>query len=118
MAGSAITTTAPVALPRHELLARVFRTLGDPTRLRVVRLLGELGEATQTELIEQTGTVQSRMSAHLSCLTWCGFVVSERRGRTVRYRLADGFAERFLALASQFLSQNEGAVGSCVVLKD
>lgn len=118
MAGSAITTAAPVALPRHELLARVFRTLGDPTRLRVVGLLAELGEATQTDLIEQAGTAQSRMSEHLSCLTWCGFVVSEKRGRTVHYRLADGFAERFLALANQFLSENQGAVGSCLVLKE
>lgn len=58
------------------------------------------------------------MSEHLSCLTWCGLVHSERDGRSVRYRLADSFAEQFLALARRFLDENAKAVGCCTVLSD
>jgi DNA-binding transcriptional ArsR family regulator len=113
-----ITTAEPVALPEHELLARMFRTLGDYTRLRVLERLAEVGEASQRELVDHAGVPQPRMSEHLSCLEWCGFVIGERHGRTVRYRLADGFAEDFLGLARGFLADNANAVGCCIVLDD
>lgn len=113
----AIVTAEPVALPEHELLARVFRTLGDRTRLQVLERLAEVEEATQRELIEHVEVAQPRMSEHLSCLVWCGFVTAEPQGRTVRYRLADGFAEDFLALARRFLADNAKAVGCCTVLE-
>ncbi len=118
MGRPAIVTDAPVAMPRHELVARVFRTLGDQTRLRIVEHLRDVGEATQRELVEHTGAPQSRVSEHLGCLTWCGFVVREPEGRTVRYRLHEGFAEDFLGLAERFLTDNAIAVGCCTVLDD
>lgn len=113
-----ITTPEPVALPEPELLARVFRTLGDRIRLQILERLAEVGEATQHELIDDLGVRQPRMSEHLACLTWCGFVESERHGRRVRYRLADDFATQFLALARRFLDENANAVGCCTVLGD
>lgn len=118
MGRPAIVTDAPVAMSRHELLARVFRTLGDQTRLRIVEHLREVGEATQRELVEHTGAPQSRVSEHLGCLTWCGFVVREPEGRTVRYRLHDEFAQVFIDLADRFLTDNAIAVGCCTVLDD
>lgn len=114
----AITTADPIALPEHELLARVFRTLGDPTRLQILERLADVGEATQQQLIDHLGVRQPRMSEHLSCLTWCGFVHGERHGRHMRYRLADDFADQFLALARRFLDENANAVGCCTVLHD
>ncbi len=121
MARPAIVTAAPMALPEHELLARVFRTLGDPTRLRMVELLLEAleagdGDLTQSALVAQVGVSQSRASEHLGCLVWCGFVAAERSGRTVRYRLVDDRAGQFVRLAREFLAGNEAAVGCCTVL--
>lgn len=113
-----IVTPEPVALAKQELLARVFRTLGDHTRLRIVEYLRDVGEATQRDLVEHTGAPQPRVSEHLGCLTWCGLVVGESEGRTVRYRLHEHFAEDFLALAEQFLADNANAVGCCTVLDE
>lgn len=116
MARPAIVTAEPMALPEHELLARVFRTLGDPTRLRMVELLLEDGELTQSNLVALVGVSQSRASEHLGCLVWCGFVAAERSGRVVRYRVVDERAAQFVQLAREFLAGNEAAVGCCTVL--
>jgi DNA-binding transcriptional ArsR family regulator len=67
-------------------LARFFRVLGDPTRLRLLAEL-EAGERTVTELIDALGGVQARISTHLAYLRHCGFVTTERRGRQIVYRL-------------------------------
>jgi len=111
-----IVTAEPVALPEHELLARVFRTLGDATRLRLLEALLALGEATQSELLAYVEVAQPRVSEHLGCLTWCGFIAADRQGRTVTYRVVDPRADTFIALARDFLHTNKTAVGSCTIL--
>jgi DNA-binding transcriptional ArsR family regulator len=77
--------------------ARFFRVLGDPTRLKILELLGE-GERTVGELVSAVGQAQPRVSTHLACLRHCGFVSAERRGKEVVYRLAlnglDGIVDR------------------------
>ena len=113
-----IVTPEPVRLPKHELLARVFRTLGDHTRLRILEYLRDVGESTQRDLVAHTGSPQPRVSEHLGCLTWCGLVVAEPEGRTVRYRLHEDFADGFLDLAERFLADNAIAVGCCTVLDE
>ena len=116
MPRAAIVTPEPLALPEHELLARVFRTLGDATRLRLLESLLELGAATQSQLVEAVGAPQPRVSEHLRCLIWCGFISAEPRGRSVTYRLIEPRAEQLIELARQLLAQNADAVGSCTVL--
>jgi DNA-binding transcriptional ArsR family regulator len=116
MARPAIIATTATPLPEHELLARAFRVLGDATRLRILELLLEAGELRQSDIITRIGVMQSRASEHLSCLVWCGFVESERTGRSVRYRIADERAADFIQLARAFLSDNRAAIGSCHTL--
>lgn len=71
-----------------EALARYFRALGDPTRLRIIEaLLGR--ERTVSELVRLVAAPQSRVSNHLACLKWCRFADAERRGRQVVYRITD-----------------------------
>jgi DNA-binding transcriptional ArsR family regulator len=96
----------PVALSRY------FRVLGDPTRLRVVEALLER-ERTVSELVELLGAPQSRVSNHLACLRWCRFVESERRGRTVVYRVADERVSRILELATSLAEPNCDHLASC-----
>jgi DNA-binding transcriptional ArsR family regulator len=103
-------------LPEHELLARIFRTLGDPTRLRMLEALADGDEASQTDLMAAFGATQSRASEHLAALTWCGFVDQRRDGRRTRYRISDERAAAFIGLAREFLRENERAVGLCRVL--
>jgi DNA-binding transcriptional ArsR family regulator len=68
-------------------LARLFRVLGDPTRLAIVELLEE-GEMPVRDLVAAVGSSQPRVSTHLACLRHCGLVETERRGREVLYRLS------------------------------
>jgi DNA-binding transcriptional ArsR family regulator len=66
--------------------ARFFRVLGDPTRLKILELLGE-GERTVGQLVSALGQPQARVSTHLACLRHCCFVSTERRGKEIVYRL-------------------------------
>src|SRR5258708_23502229 len=68
----------------REALARYFRVLGDPTRLRIAEALLE-GERTVSELAALLAAPQSRVSNHLACLKWCRVAEAERRGREGGY---------------------------------
>jgi len=89
----------PVAHLGPAPLSRYFRVLGDPTRLAILEGLLER-ERTVSELVELLGAPRSRVSNHLACLRWCRFVETERRGRTVVYRIVDERVSRVLELAS------------------
>lgn len=68
-----------------EDLQKVFKTLSDPTRIRILRLL-ENEELVVQELMEVLGMAQSRVSRHLAILREAG-LLSDRRDRTyVSYR--------------------------------
>lgn len=95
-----------------EALSRYFRVLGDPTRLRIVEALLER-ERTVSELVDLLGAPQSRVSNHLACLRWCRFVDSERRGRTVVYRISDERVASVLELASALAEPNCDHLASC-----
>lgn len=108
------TRTAAVARPDldPDALSRYFRVLGDPTRLRIVEALLER-ERNVSELVDLLGAPQSRVSNHLACLRWCRFVESERRGRTVVYRIADDRARQLLELAASLAEPNCDHLASC-----
>jgi ArsR family transcriptional regulator, cadmium/lead-responsive transcriptional repressor len=93
-------------------LARYFRVLGDPTRLAIIGALLECPR-TVSELVELLGVRQSRVSNHLACLRWCRFVESERRGRTVFYRVADERVGRIIELATSLAEPNCDHLASC-----
>lgn len=113
MARPGIALPEPAVLPEHELLARIFRTLGEATRLRILEHLLEHGSVRQIELVEKLGTTQSRMSEHVSVLIWCGFIQAHRVGRSVGYEIADPIVDEFVGLARSFLYGNPNAVGGC-----
>src|SRR5712692_3814542 len=109
------TPLTPATAAPASLTAKFFRGLGDPTRIRILQLL-ETGEMTVSELMQETGTLQGRLSSHLACLRWCGFVASRRSGRQVFYRLKDRRVGEMLRLAEQFLDQNAGSVEMCQII--
>ena len=104
----------PKASPAS-LTAKFFRGLGDPTRVRILQLLLER-ERTVSELVEETGALQGRLSSHLSCLRWCGFVTSRRQGRHVYYSVRDMRVRRLLVLAEEFLTDHADSVDICRVI--
>ena len=109
----AIIALEPVPLADSELLARLFRTLGDATRLRILELLLEEGELHQMEIVRRLGASQARVSDHMACLTWCGFVETRVEGRKTLYRVANRQVRALLDRAKRFLEQNEAEIASC-----
>lgn len=73
--------------PDLALGAKLFRGLGDPTRLAIVQVLAG-GERRVTDLVAELGTSQPNISGHLACLKECGLVLDRPQGRAVFYSLA------------------------------
>ena len=70
-----------------EILQKVFKTLSDPTRVRVLALL-EQEELAVQELMDVLGMAQSRVSRHLAILREAGLLKDRREGTHVFYRFA------------------------------
>jgi ArsR family transcriptional regulator, cadmium/lead-responsive transcriptional repressor len=113
---------APFRLPaspaQTDLVATYFRGLGDPTRLRILELLQTESELTVGELVGQLGLSQPKVSNHLACLRWCGFVEARRQGRTVSNRIADRRVEAMLELAESLLADNAEHVAACCQIEE
>jgi len=72
-----------------ELIAHRFRALADPTRLRILDLLRQRGEASVGELTEALGSSQQNISKHLAALSAGGFVARRKEGTSSIYQIAD-----------------------------
>ena len=66
----------------------VFKALADPTRLRLIRLLGD-NEVCVCSCVEVLKTHQSKISRHLAYLRRAGLVSARRDGKWTHYRLID-----------------------------
>jgi DNA-binding transcriptional ArsR family regulator len=110
-----MTMTAPAAaLDRVELepAAALFRSLGDPARLAILRRLAG-GPARVVDLLEVVGLAQSTVSKHLACLRDCGLVTSEPLGRASLFRLAQPALIDLLGAAETVLKTTGNAVALC-----
>lgn len=72
-----------------ERIARVFKALGDPTRVRLLSLIsGSAGaEACICDLTEPVGLSQATVSHHMKLLADAGLVTREQRGRWAYFAL-------------------------------
>jgi ArsR family transcriptional regulator, cadmium/lead-responsive transcriptional repressor len=115
-------SSAPFRLPaaplETDLVAKYFRGLGDPSRLRILELLHSEGELTVGALVERLGLPQPKVSNHLACLRWCGFIEARRQGRTVYNRIADPRVTRMLELARSLLADNAEHVAACCRIEE
>ena len=99
------------------ITAKFFHGLSDLTRLQIVELLLE-GEKNVSELVALLGQPQSRVSNHLACLRWCGYVDSRRAGKFVYYRVADPRVRELLALARSVIADHAEAIQRCTRIPD
>lgn len=74
-----------------ERLARVFKALGDPTRVKLMSLIAasESGEAGICDLTDPVGLAQPTISHHMRLLVEAGLVTREQRGKWAYYRVVD-----------------------------
>jgi DNA-binding transcriptional ArsR family regulator len=110
-----IAATRVTELSRSDVLATFFQGLSDPTRVRILELLAERPR-TVTELQADLGLAQGRVSSHLACLRWCGYVVAIVDGRFNRYQLVDPRVREIVAAAESIVRDNADRLTSCLVL--
>jgi DNA-binding transcriptional ArsR family regulator len=103
----------PASPAPSDLVAKYFRGLGDPLRVRILDLLRAEGELSVGELVRRLGEPQPKVSNHLACLRWCGFVATRREHRTVLNRVADPRVIEMLDLAQALLADNAEHVAAC-----
>ncbi len=94
------------------LAAKLFRGLGDASRLRVLTALRD-GSLSAGEIVIRTGLSQPNTSMHLKCLGECGLVTWERDGRFVRYQIADKRVVKLLDQGEELLLQIGPLIEAC-----
>lgn len=92
----------------------LFRSLGDPARLAIVRWLAS-GEARVVDLTRSLGLAQSTVSKHLACLRGCGLVDYRVEGRQSFYSLTRPELVDLLRSAELLLAGTGAAVALCPV---
>lgn len=106
-------THAEVAGCSHtDTVARFFRALADPTRLKLLEFIVG-GERTSAECVVHAGISQPRVSVHLSCLVNCGYVTARRDGKKLRYRVGDPRVVDLVVLARALAADNAAALSCC-----
>ena len=80
-----------------DLIARRFRAMSEPTRIRILDHLRG-GDTTAADLVAALATSQQNVSKHLVVLTDAGLVGRRRDGNRVYYRITD---ESVLAICEQ-----------------
>src|SRR5437870_6309355 len=99
---------SPAAALQVQPVSRLFKALGDDTRLRIVALLSH-GELCVCHVQEALGLAQPNASRHLTILKNAGVLRSRRVGTWIHYALApqpDGHRKRQLrALVASFSAQ-------------
>ena len=78
----------PLTAARADEMARVFKAMGDPVRLRLLSLIAshEGGEACVCDLSEVFDLTGPTISHHLKVLREAGLIAGDRRGTWVYYR--------------------------------
>ncbi|MCE4026843.1 metalloregulator ArsR/SmtB family transcription factor [Microbacterium sp. Au-Mic1] len=88
-----------IAADEAESIARVFKALGDPTRVKLLSLIGagEGGEACICDLTEPVGLSQGTVSHHMKLLTEAGLVTREQRGKWAYFAIDEGALDQAAA---------------------
>jgi 2-polyprenyl-3-methyl-5-hydroxy-6-metoxy-1,4-benzoquinol methylase len=99
-----------------EELSQSFRALGDPTRLRILRLVAE-APLNVTELVSLVGVAQSSVSHHLGKLKGLGLLREERQAGYSYYSLGLEQGDARWPLI-RLAREAEDAAGDSARLKD
>ncbi len=88
-----------------KLIAGRFRSLGEPTRLRILRLL-EGGEMSVGHLVAELRTSQANVSKHLKVLVGVGMLTRRVRGTSAYYSICDPVVLKICDTVCNSLTEN------------
>ena len=103
--GTAIACCAPLAAPTLDeaeavATAELFKTLGEPARVRIVNLLATSSEPVcACELYEPLGLSQPTVSHHLKKLVQAGLLERDQRGKWAYFSLRRDAVEKLATVA-------------------
>ncbi|OEV03125.1 ArsR/SmtB family transcription factor [Streptomyces oceani] len=109
--------TGEVPCTHLDTVAKFFRALSDPTRLKLLEYILR-GERTSADCVAYAGISQPRVSVHLSCLTDCGYVTARRDGKKLRYSVGDPRVADLIVLARSLAADNATALTCCTRIPD
>jgi|SRR5271165_7109448 len=95
-----------------QLQAKLFRGFSDRSRLAILEILRE-GARAVGDIADANGLTQPNVSNHLNCLSDCGLVISEQKGRFIHYRLCDPRIAQLLELADELLARSAHRILNC-----
>jgi len=104
-----------VSTPLYKLKADFFKTLGHPSRVRILELLSER-DHTVAELLPEVGLESSNLSQQLGVLRRAGVVTSSKDGNTVTYSLTSPLIADLMAVARRVLTGM--LTGQVAILED
>ncbi len=94
-----------VAEPEAEAYAGWFKALADPTRIRILNLLAQSADPVCVcDIVDHFPLGQPTISHHLKVLREVRFVVAERRGTYMYYRVDRACLDEFPAAARRILN--------------
>ncbi|GAA2657373.1 metalloregulator ArsR/SmtB family transcription factor [Streptomyces lunalinharesii] len=95
--------TAPVDEDQATELAKVFKALGDPVRLRLLSMIASRagGEVCVCDLTPAFDLSQPTISHHLKLLRQAGLIDCERRGTWVYYWLLPEMTDRLAGILTR-----------------
>jgi len=91
---------------------QVFKALADPTRRRILRLLGR-GEMTAGDLAERFDMTKPSVSHHFSVLKEAELIRSRREGQQIWYSLNTTVVEDVLRWTMDLIQRGEKAARTC-----
>lgn len=100
-------------------LVKIFKALGDETRLRIVALLTCNDELCACQMVDLFGLSGATISRHLSVLVQAGLLQSRKDGRWIYYSLKpgcplpDGLRRQLFGV----LSENRVCVTDCGAIR-
>jgi DNA-binding transcriptional ArsR family regulator len=98
-------------------LAEFFRTLADPTRLRLLEFV-MTGEHTLDECVEFLAQPTFSVSGHLRRLSRTGYVVGEWREDATYYRVVDSRVPELVLLGREFSVDKMTRLCDCRRIED
>ncbi|GII03927.1 ArsR/SmtB family transcription factor [Planobispora takensis] len=92
-----------MSMPLYQLKAEFFKTLGHPSRIRVLELLSERDHSV-AELLPEVGIEPAHLSQQLAVLRRANLVLSRKEGSTVHYSLTSPDIAKLLTVTRSILA--------------
>lgn len=93
-----------------------FKALANAARMKIISLLRD-GPRSVSDICKELGFEQTMVSHHLKCLSFCGFVNSDRKGKNKIYSLNEETITPLLRIADRHLDKYATNLFECEVLK-